>query len=475
MPFTSFRFVLFAAIVVGLFNVVPARHRSTLLLLASLVFYAEASLVHLLVLVAVTVAAYVGARIVERQPSRSAVAAAVVVIVLPLVVFKYSGFVTQLTMQLLGREGTRAVDATLPLGISFFTFQAIAYIVDVYRHDQPAQRSLASVALYVAFFPKLLAGPIERARDLFPQLARLVPSTATNLYAGLKFVLWGFFSKLVVADNIGSIVDGVLRAPHQESGGTLLIAFALYAFQIYFDFLGYTNIAIGVARCFNIRLNPNFNRPYAATSLQDFWRRWHISLSTWFRDYVYIPLGGSTTTGGKRLGQVMTVFLVSGLWHGAAAHFAMWGAFHGAAYWIEDQLRKRVSPRWSVGKAASGSLRTTTQRLLTFGVVTMGWVFFRVSDLQIAGVVLRKIAAVDDIVPYSTLNGLLLRPDSLWFVVILTSAVVLDSSRAFRQSLEGLPQSPRRLIGDLAYVNWMTLTLVLLGDLGVRDFTYFRF
>lgn len=475
MSFTSLRFLIFAAVVVVLFNIVPTRRRHTLLLLASLVFYADSSLVHLAVLGAVTVGAYVAARTVEAWRSRFALIGSIVLIASPLAVFKYSGFIKQLTMELFGHEGPQAADGALPLGISFFTFQAIAYVVDVYRLVQPAQRSFASLALYLAFFPKLLAGPIERARDLFPQLDRLVSSTGPNLYIGLKFALWGFFCKLVVADNIGAVVDGVLKAPQQESGGTLSIVFALYAFQIYFDFLGYTNIAIGVARCFNIQLNQNFNRPYAATSLQDFWRRWHISLSTWFRDYVYIPLGGRTSRGASRLGQVLTVFLISGVWHGAAAHFAAWGAFHGVAFWIEEQFRKRVSQEPWGWTTAVAPLRATTQRLLTFGIVTVGWVFFKVSELTTIGVVLRKIAAIDAGVPYLTLNGLLMRPDSLWFVAILIGAVGLDSSRGFRQSLEGLPHSPRRIVGDLAYVNWMAITLMLLGDLGVRDFTYFRF
>jgi D-alanyl-lipoteichoic acid acyltransferase DltB (MBOAT superfamily) len=475
VPFNSYQFVVFAATTVILYNLIPARHRALLLLLASFLFYADSSVPHLLLLCLVTAATYRAARIIEARRSRMALAASIVAVTLPLFAFKYYGFFTGLTMQLLGFDGRAVEDFALPLGISFFTFQAISYIVDVHRGSTRAERRLDSVGLYLAFFPKLLAGPIERARDLVPQLQTLVQSTASNVYAGLKFALWGFFCKLVVADNIGSIVDGVLKAPHQESGATLSIVFALYAFEIYFDFLGYTNIAIGVARCFNIRLNPNFNSPYAATSLRDFWRRWHISLSTWFRDYVYIPLGGNTTSGMARIGQIGVVFLVSGLWHGAALHFAAWGAFHGAAYWGEEQLRRRM--RW-VSWPSHGALRLlqqSGQRVLTFGVVTLAWVFFRLSDFSSIGAALERMAFVNTDVAYTSLNEILTRADSGWFFLILLSAIILDSSREFRASLDRVPESSGRIIGELAYVNWLCVTLVLLGDLGVRDFTYFGF
>ena len=475
MPFNSYRFVVFAATAVLLYNLVPGRYRALFILLASYLFYADASLPHLLLLGLVTIATYGAGIVVSARRTPRLLALSVVGVTLPLVAFKYYGFLMEVAGLFFDIGSDNVLAVALPLGISFFTFQAIGYLVDVYRGRSRAERRIEAVALYLAFFPKLLAGPIERARDFIPQVQALVPSTAANVYAGLKFALWGFFCKLVVADNIGSLVDRVLRAPQQESGSTLAIVFGLYAFQIYFDFLGYTNIAIGVARCFNVRLNPNFNMPYAATSLRDFWRRWHISLSSWFRDYVYIPLGGNATAGLTRLGQVLLVFIVSGLWHGAAFNFLAWGGIHGAAYWSEEQFRRRI--RWRTGprRPILQVLQRNTQRVLTFTVVAFAWVFFRLSNISDIRLVLERMTFLNMDVPYGSLNVTLTRPDARWFLLILLSAIVLDSSRTFRAALERIPTASRGLVGELAYVNWMVVTLVRLGDLGVRDFTYFRF
>jgi D-alanyl-lipoteichoic acid acyltransferase DltB (MBOAT superfamily) len=474
MAFNSFLFVAFAGLAITFYNLVPARFRKAYLVAASLAFYAASSLTNLGILVIIVISTYLAAFVVHTRRTAAYLSASIVAVLFPLLIFKYAGFIAQLVGAVPGGGTERIGEAVLPVGMSFFTFQAIGYLVDVFRGTAPVERRLVSFALFIAFFPKLLAGPIERARDLLPQLDVLAPSVGSNVYVGLKWVLWGFFCKLVIADNLGSVIDAGLRAPQEQSAATLWVIFALYSFQIYFDFLGYTNIALGVARCFNIRLNRNFNAPYAASSIREFWRRWHISLSTWFRDYVYMPLGGRTTRGAARLGQILVVFLASGLWHGAALNFVAWGAFHGTAYWIEERFRMltRGAP---FRRPASLGLQSVARVALTFLVVTVGWVFFRLSDASNIRVALARMTFLNTDVPHFVMNAALTRVDTLWFVLILTTGVLLDASRGFHAALERLPDSPRDVIGDLAYVNWLLVTLVLLGDLGVRDFTYFQF
>ena len=473
MPLTSLRFIAFAAVLLALYNLVPARHRVPLLLAGSYGFYASFSVLHLLVLVAVTLITY-GAVHAMSANRRYALPVSLGAVLLPLVALKYSAFVIAATADWFHSPAWLGRDVALPLGLSFFTFQAISYLVDVRRGTVLAERRFTHVALYLALFPKLLAGPVERARDLLPQLGALSPTAIANLHTGVKVALWGFFCKLVVADNLGSIVDAALKSPSEQSGATLCVAFVLYSFQIYFDFLGYTNIAIGVGRCFNVHLNRNFNVPYAATSLREFWRRWHVSVSSWFRDYVYVPLGGNKTQGGGRMGLLLLVFIVSGIWHGAAMTFVAWGAFHGIAYAIEDQWRERFRAHASQTPAFRFG-RKNAQRVATFGVVTLGWILFRSADFSEVRTILDGIAGFGGSVPYLALNELLTRTDSVAFMLLLLCALWLDASRGFRAALDQVPTSSRSLLGELAYVNGFAVAILLLGDLGVRDFTYFRF
>lgn len=457
MPITSWTFVLFVLATLGIYNAVPLVVRRSVLLVSSLTFCAMNGVGSLLLLCALIALTYYAGRLLAKHRGRFVLAATVVLVLLPLITFKWQLWGAAVTLASAADDGW-----VMPLGLSFVTFHSSSYLVDIYRAEVAPARSLQAIALYIAFFPKLMAGPIERAHDFLSQVQVVSRSHSKHVYAGVKTALWGFFCKLVVADNLSSVVDRILHAPQHESGASLVAAFGLYSFQLYFDFLGYTNIAIGVALCFNITLNPNFARPYAATSIRDFWRRWHISLSSWFRDYVYIPLGGSRTHGVKRAGQIATVFLLSGIWHGAALRFAVWGLFHAAMYAVEEQLRRRVHYKPHPILAVP----------LTFAIVTTGWIFFRLPDMATIREAFRRIAGLDIAVPYSAVNPVLLQPGTVIFGLILLSALVLDSSDTFRTSLRRIPNSRKQIAGELAYVNWIVLALLLLGDLGVRDFTY---
>lgn len=474
MAFYSFDFFAFLTVLLCLFQFTGDRFRPALLLIASYLFYAYAHLPHLALLICVTLFTFTGSRILSRRRSTFALAIVIGLILLPLVSFKYYNFAAGLVSGMISAN-FGLLDIILPIGISFYTFQAISYVVDIYRGVNVPRTTLGSVALYLAFFPQILAGPIERANSLMPQLSSLTRTTANSAYIGLKYMLWGFFCKLVVADNLALIIDQVLVVPDQQSGGSLVVAFGLFSFQIYFDFLGYTNIAIGIARLFGVRLSLNFNSPYLATSIRDFWRRWHISLSTWFRDYVYIPLGGGSSRAARRSVQVLGVFLISGLWHGAALNFLAWGGFHGFAYLFEEQLRRRF-PSKPTAPNRLKLVRRVIQTAITFTVVTIGWVLFRLQDFSSIRLVAERVFYLDREIFYSYINPVLIETHSIIVLGILTTAFALDSSRTVLRIINKVPESPREIMAELATVNWFLITLLLIGDYGNgRDFIYFRF
>ena len=473
MPFNSYAFVAFVLALCAIYNGIPSRVRPGLLLLASYLFYAQFGVGHLGLLVFVSACAYVAGRIVSADPRASTCVACIVILLLPLGVTKYFDFFQE-TLRRSRIAAATPLNLLLPVGISFYTFQAISYVIDVRRGMVAPERSLLQFALYLSWFSQILAGPIERARSLMPQLRSVRPTAARDVYIGLKYLLWGFFCKLVVADNVAFIVDRIVASPRTESGATLAITFVLYSFQIYFDFLGYTSIAIGAARLFSVRLSRNFNKPYSSSSLQQFWRRWHMTLSAWFRDYVYVPLGGRTTRGANRLGHILAVFVLSGLWHGAAFNFLAWGSFHGLAYSIEEWLRRRVSGRFAMSRAARRSLRPV-KVFVTFAVVTLGWVFFRLSSAQEIQTVFARLAGADQGVPYFALNPVLLQVDSIVFIVVAGIALLLDSLAKVRAINEQVPKTPLQIGRELLVVNSLAVMLVLLGDRPSRDFIYFRF
>ena len=271
----------------------------------------------------------------------------------------------------------------LPVGISFYTFQTLSYTIDVYRKKREPERHLGIFALYVAFFPQLVAGPIERSTRLLPQLVKKYNFDYDRVTDGLKLMLWGFFKKIVIADRIAVIVNQVYSNPNEAVGIPLLIGTYLFAFQIYCDFSGYSDIAIGAAKVFGIDLMQNFRRPYFAKSIREFWQRWHISLSTWFRDYLYRPLGGNHSSTWRWYYNIMIVFLISGLWHGANWTFVIWGGLHGSyylfSYWTRN-IRPRLTRVFKLDKLPF--LHRIIRVLFIFHIVLFGWIFFRANTFS---------------------------------------------------------------------------------------------
>lgn len=368
------------------------RHRAAngLLILISYLLYAKSDPVWCLYLLAITAVTYAFGRLIEWRQAygkRKYIVAGAVLALLPLGLFKYYNFLTENISGLFGSLGISfglpGLNWAVPLGISFFSFQAVGYLFDVYYRRIEAEHNWWDYMLFVGFFPQIVAGPISKAKDLLPQIKATRPFDYSKCVSGLRLLLWGFFLKTVAADRFGLYVDTVYNHYEQQTGSTLLVAAVLYSFQIYTDFAGYSLMAVGTGKVMGFDLINNFRRPYLAVSVTDFWRRWHISLSTWLKDYVYIPLGGSRCSRGRNYFNIFVTFLVSGIWHGANWTFFLWGILHGVFQIIE----KAFGWQRHEAKDAMRQFRI----LLTFVLVTFAWIFFRMPTVGDAVGVINKI------------------------------------------------------------------------------------
>lgn len=382
MLFNSVQFVLFFMAFCLFYFLLPSRYRVWLVLIASYGFYMAWKPIYGFLMLGVTLVSYWGGYQVQRSPTlgqkRFYLWLTVAIDLGILCYFKYANFgVTSLNVFLhtLGWDSSvPALKVLLPVGISFYVFQALSFTVDVYRNNFPKLPSLVEMGAYIAFFPQLVAGPIERADNLIPQLTRDVKWSATRANSGLRLMLWGLFKKVVVADNLASYVDSVYNNPSMHTGPSIVLATIAFAFQIYCDFSGYTDTAIGTARVLGIDLMQNFDRPYISQSITEFWRRWHISLSTWLRDYLYISLGGNRVGQVRTYLNLMITMLLGGLWHGASWTFVLWGGLQGVLLVAERMLLgKRANQRSS---GLIGSIRT----VVTFGLVCLSWMVFRINS-----------------------------------------------------------------------------------------------
>tara|TARA_R110002126_G_scaffold10067_19_gene45170 strand:+ start:20437 stop:21897 length:1461 start_codon:yes stop_codon:yes gene_type:complete len=402
MLFNSWQYILFFPVVVAAYFTLPHRARWAWLLGASYVFYACWKPAYLILIVASTLVDYVvGLRMdgAESKGSRKAWLGVSLAVNLGLLfTFKYLGFANEVLRGLLHSLGwtyeVEGFDLLLPVGISFYTFQTLSYSIDVYRGDRKAERHLGYFALYVSYFPQLVAGPIERSTRLLPQLWAEAKWSESRATEGLRLIGLGVFKKVVIADRLAVFVDGVYGDPEAYPGGAALLATVFFAFQIYCDFSAYSDIAIGSAKVLGHDLMRNFDRPYFATSIGDFWSRWHISLSTWFRDYVYIPLGGNRVREVRWFANIAIVFVVSGLWHGASWCFVIWGALHGTYFAVERVTRKlRVTCMRALGITRWPWLQHSLAVVTTFTLVLFAWIFFRARSLGEAGLVIERIAS----------------------------------------------------------------------------------
>ena len=373
----------------------------------------------------------------------------------------------------------------LPVGISFYTFQTLSYTIDVYRKKREPEKHLGIFALYVAFFPQLVAGPIERSTRLLPQLIKKYNFDYDRVTDGLKLMLWGFFKKVVIADRIAVIVNQVYSNPNEAAGIPLLIGTYLFAFQIYCDFSGYSDIAIGAAKVFGIDLMQNFRRPYFAKSIREFWQRWHISLSTWFRDYLYRPLGGNHSSTWRWYYNIMIVFLISGLWHGANWTYVIWGGLHGSyylfSYWTRN-IRPRLTRLFRLDKAPF--IHKTLRVLFIFHIVVFGWIFFRANTVSDAFfIVTHLFTGIGDVLSNiiyigqgkGVLDFVLALPKSEILIAIVALLILgihnlIQRNGSAREWLQSKPIWFR-----WAVYYGLVLSVLIFGYMEPSDFIYFQF
>ena len=378
-----------------------AKGQNAVLLLASLVFYASYDLKYLLLLLTCTALSYLGGLLGSRD--RRIYIAAGILELLVLLLFKYTGFALGSIQSLTGLDFSLP-QILLPVGLSFYVFQSCSYLFDLYNNKLEAERDIISYGLFVCFFPTVVSGPIQKGRELLPQIREKRELCYENFSFFLLVFLWGAFLKLVIADRLALMTDRLFVEYYDYSGAILMVNSLAYTFQIYADFAGYSYMAIAVSRLFGFRLGDNFRQPYLAEDIHSFWRRWHISLTGWFTEYLYFPLGGSRKGTARRYVNIFIVFLVSGLWHGAAWSFVLWGALHGF-YQVFGHITRpgRNALYDRLGIDRSKSAFKLGQRFVTFSLVSFAWIFFRSEDLTKALVYCRNMFG--DFAPWTLFDG----------------------------------------------------------------------
>lgn len=474
MLFNSFTFLLFFPIAALLYYVLPHKLRGTYLLLVSYGFYMNWNPTYALLLAGITLVSYFSALGMSRlsrlenkeSQSKKVLVASIVLCLLPLIVFKYFNFINGSVFALLQAFGMRIpmpdFKWLLPVGISFFTFKVISYLVDVYKGRIEPERNLGIYALYVSFFVDLAAGPIDRAEKLIPQLKTKHNFVPEQVVKGLRLMLWGYFMKVVVADRLTLYVDPVFNHLDSHSGISVLLAAVFFSIQIYCDFGGYSFIAIGCGKVMGFDLMTNFERPYMATSVTDFWRRWHISLSTWFRDYVYIPLGGNRCSKLRNRINLLVTFTVSGLWHGANWTFVIWGFLNGV-FQVFGKMWKKSGSKQKVYKGSERAWNI----FITFVLMTVAWTFFRANNVEDAIQALGMMC-----VP----TGSLYIPQTSLLVYILMGMAVLLVCDVLQEMHGRHPLLENKSV-VVRFASFLLL-IVLILTVGVFDggqFIYFQF
>ncbi len=474
MLFNSLHFLIFFIIITTTYFLSPHGHRWKILLLSSCYFYMTFVPLYILILGFTIVIDYFAGILIERSTGKRrknylilSIAANVGV----LAVFKYYNFIADNLSFLLGSAGFQEsvpyLSILLPIGLSFHTFQAMSYTIEVYRGNQKAERHFGIYSLYVMFYPQLVAGPIERPQNVLHQFREKHSFNYDNVVAGLRLMLWGFFKKVFIADRLAVYVDSVYNNSDKHSAVSLIVASVFFAIQIYCDFSGYSDIALGTARVMGYKLMLNFRRPYLARSIKDFWSRWHISLSTWFKDYLYIPLGGNRVAFNRMYLNIFIVFMISGLWHGANWTFIVWGALHGV-YQIAGINFDRLMQRFPNLKF-TGFLPSAFQTLLTFAFVAFAWVFFRASSVNEAFTIVHSIFTwkAGDLFIGSTSN-------MLYALLGISALFVTEIAEEFYPGSFTLLNNRYKLVRHLTYAGLIILIL-LFGVLSSSQFIYFQF
>lgn len=469
MLFNSIAFLLFFPIVCVIYFSIPPqmiRARNLLLLIASYYFYMNWQPAYALLLLTSTFVTYIAALGIgcfeDRRKKKICLVSSLVLNLAILFLFKYYNFLSSNISMGLEACGLKIdipeFGLILPVGISFYTFQALGYSIDVYRGTTKVERDFATYALFVSFFPQLVAGPIERSNNLLPQFKQQHRFDYEAVMSGVKLMVWGYFMKLALADRCGIYVDAIFNNVDKHNGGSYLVASLLFPFQIYGDFAGYSLIAIGVARVMGFRLMENFRRPYFATSVGEFWHRWHISLSTWFKDYVYIPLGGNRVGRLRNYFNLLVTFVISGIWHGANWTFFLWGTLHGILLCIEKAL--------GIGKQKFTAINKFFHWAITFVLVCFALILFRANNLSDAMMVIKGIFT----------NPGVPKPEYANFIAIgMAMTILLIKEFADEYQWPVRVADSKSWIVRHVYLVMMIAYIILFGVLGGDQFIYFQF
>lgn len=441
MLFNTPEYILFYIVILTLFILTnrsrTIKYRNLILLAGSYYFYAQFHIWFILLLIYITIVNYLTGLWIEKlkrenKNALKAVTTSIVLSLASLIFFKYAYiFKTSIL---------------LPVGLSFFTFQALSYTIDIYRGKIQSDKNLINIALFISFFPTLLSGPIERARNMLPQYREKTDITLQNVKNGIGLFIWGLFKKVVIADRLAEYVDWAYMSPTNNSGSTLAIAAIFYSFQIYCDFSGYADMAIGSGKIMGFNIMQNFNFPYCVNTIKEFWRRWHISLTSWFTEYVYISMGGNRVSKTRWILNISSVFLLSGIWHGATWSFVLWGAIHAILYLIEHYIGPK-NPN-------------IFYHLLIFILITFAWIFFRISEIGTAWHTVTKICT-DLISPISL--------GSSAFSTLLTIFLLVGFTIREYLAYSG------KIIKRSAFEYMILLLMIGLFGVSSEQFVYFQF
>lgn len=486
MLFNSFEFLLFFPIVTILFFVMPHRFRWSLLLTASCFFYMYFIPVYILILFGTIIIDYFAGIYLEKtvDPKRKKfyLICSLIANIGVLAVFKYYNFfldnINEVSLELFDRAtALRYLGIALPIGLSFHTFQAMSYTFEVYYGRQKAEKHFGIYALYVMFYPQLVAGPIERPQNILHQFHQKQNFDYQRFSSGLQMMIWGLFKKVVIADNLAGLVNTAYTNPEDHTGMTLLLTSYFFAFQIYCDFSGYSDMAIGAARVMGYDLMENFRTPYLSASIKEFWSRWHISLSTWFRDYLYIPLGGNRVGKSRWMLNLFLVFLISGIWHGANWTYVVWGALHGVflmfAIVKDDFIEKR-----NINFLKTSKLLHVINVFITLQLVCFAWIFFRANSIQDAFTIIHKIGYGEYSIQtfIDSISALADNPKNfsrtLFIMMLMGMLYVIDPF--IDKIIKG------RIILHKPYMKYalysfMVASIILFGFFGEVSFIYFQF
>ncbi|MEO1807520.1 MAG: MBOAT family O-acyltransferase [Bacteroidota bacterium] len=480
MLFNSLDFLIFFPVIVGLYFALSPKYRWVLLLGASYYFYMCWKAEYIILIVFSTLVDYFAAgqmaRIQEKKKRRPFLYLSLLSNLGLLFFFKYWNFFSGETRALLDSWNIMVDVPTfqllLPVGISFYTFQTLSYTIDVYNGKLEPEKNLGRFALYVSFFPQLVAGPIERATHLLPQLRKTFDFDYQRVVSGLQQMLWGFFKKVVIADRLAVYVNEIYASPGDENGLALLLATYFFAFQIYCDFSGYSDIAIGAARVMGYDLMENFRTPYLSRSIREFWSRWHISLSTWFRDYLYIPLGGNRVPQVRWFLNLFIVFVVSGFWHGANWTFLIWGALHGS-YLVAEILWKRLP--FAQFRGMPPKFKSILAVGITFHLTLLAWVFFRANSLGDATTVIRSVVELPLTLSVEMIRETINQAGGLtWLVTAFILVLFVFADPVMDKAIKKL-RSGKSISYAVGIFASILSGIIILGYFGEVEFIYFQF